>query len=117
MNKQYPTIQVNKKQWRVHRAIMEQHIGRSLLSNELVHHKNGDKHDNRIDNLEIVTREEHKKLHPEIGVKTQLKQKHYFNKDDLLKFRLSGLSTHKISEIYGCSQPTIWRALKKYGIQ
>ena len=117
MNKQYPTAQVNKKQWRVHRYIMEQHLGRKLLSNELVHHINGDRYDNRIENLDIVTRSEHKKIHPEIGVKTRFKQKHYFNKYYLLKLRTSGLSTYEIAEIYCCSKPTIWRALKKHGIQ
>lgn len=46
-----------------HRVIMERHIGRPLLSSELVHHKNGDKRDNRIDNLEILTAKEHSQHH------------------------------------------------------
>lgn len=46
-----------------HRVIWEQHNKASLLPWGIVHHKNGIRHDNRIENLHAMTRGSHNVIH------------------------------------------------------
>lgn len=69
MSTPYAAMRDNGVHKSVHRVMMERHIGRKLRSDEVVHHVNGNKRDNRIENLVIMTSGEHSRLHNQIYAK------------------------------------------------
>lgn len=47
----------------LHTVIMERNIGRYLSSDEVVHHKNRNRSDNRIENLQLMNKKDHMAMH------------------------------------------------------
>lgn len=64
----YRFIWVNCKKKYEHRHIMELYLGRKLLRKEIVHHKDGNKLNNIISNLELTSQKNHLGIHkPRLG--------------------------------------------------
>ena len=70
-NKGYARFSSNDKL--VHRHVAEKYVvGRKLLPDEEVHHRNKNKLDNRARNLKVMTHSQHMKRHPKYLIREML---------------------------------------------
>lgn len=98
-----------------HRLVMEKKIGRYLYPNERVHHLNGDRFDNSIENLVIITQRQHVRNHKgSPNVKWELLE----NKTWLTKqYSTLGKSPCSISKELGCCHQAVRHALARFGLR
>jgi hypothetical protein len=67
----FPEMAVTRRYILEHRAVMARHLKRPLRTDEHVHHKNCDRLDNRIENLELMSASEHRHRHNELRRKRE----------------------------------------------
>ena len=87
LKSKYRGMKINGKKKDIHRYLAETILGRELAKDEVVHHKDGNSLNNSPDNLMVMTRSEHTRLHFQI-----LNTRYVFTKEELQN------NTHKAWE-------------------
>ena len=85
--------------------VAEATIGRFLAEDEVVHHVNGDKSDDRPENLRVLKKHEHSLIHSKGSSNGNAK----LSDDDVRFIRASTLTPKELTEMFGVKYPAIYR--------
>ena len=105
-------ISLNGKRIAEHRAVMEEHLGRTLGPEEVVHHVDHDPFNNEIDNLVILDRSEHMRLHV-TGPKRMWTADEKARAVELYE---SGMSIDEVARALGRPYASTYKNLAKAGV-
>ena len=120
----YVRVYVDGKWIREHRLVMGRILGRQLDTEELVHHRNGQKDDNRPENLELISQGSHLSLHKSGHARRQdsierQRQKmlgRWYRPDitveSVLDLKSQGLSVNQIALRLGITWDSVRRRLR-----
>jgi len=107
----YMTVLIGKKRLYVHRLVAKAYLENPLELPQ-VNHKNGIKHDNRVENLEWCTAKQNAKHKYAMGLDSQKGMSNTGRKigwADVLAIRASSLSCRKIAKVYNLNKDHISR--------
>lgn len=95
-----------------HRVLMENKLNRLLETNEEVHHIDGDRHNNTIENLEVVSRGEHQRLHMKLRFPKGRTMIAMVCDGCGTTFEREKRNSHPEAEKHFCKQECYWKFLK-----
>ena len=101
----YRWVHHNGKQMLEHRYLMEQYLGRLLANDEIVHHKDGNKLNNDLANLELMSRSAHISHHSRKNLPIE----------EIRQLFDQGLTTGQIAKLFDCSIDVIRHRLHALG--
>ena len=90
-----------------HRLIMERHLGRALRSEEVVHHVNGDRTDNRIENLRVI---ENSSTH----IREHGRER--WDTTEAVRLLNEGFTFNDVAKMLGAKPQTIHKRLRENGV-
>lgn len=112
------------KSYLVHRLILSAFDPIENMGKYDVNHKNGNKLDNRLDNLEWATRSENVRHSYKNGLQSEVTNSHgtfrVLSEEDIRKIselHLDGLIDREIAEIIGCSRELVSRKIREGGLR
>ena len=126
----YVYVKISKDKYEAeHRLVMEKSLGRTLQKHEHIHHLNEDKTDNRVENMILVNRPEHMKIHrtnipghwkgkklPQDMIDGMKKRSPLYNHPEFLKYSSIETDT-QLTKRFGIHKRTVarWRKRIKDG--
>jgi HNH endonuclease len=110
INQGHAYVRRNGRRIALHRVIVEEHLGRSLTSNEVVHHRDHDPLHNDIANLQVMTRAEHCIYHLRNMPATPWTEE---EEAEMLRLRREGLTIDAIAKLLGKGYYPVRRRLDR----
>lgn len=95
-----------------YRLLMENALGRQLSSSELVHHRDGNTLNDQLENLEILSRSDHERLHSSTNYHPR-----YLDYELIQGLMDQGLDYKRIARLTGYSQSGAWYAVRKLRVE